>query len=171
MRLALIALPAVAVLLLSGCEQAKRLTGMDDGTPVAEEAATDATTDAASGEAPGEAPADASESEAETGGDTADDGALSALAPTVEAAQRGETGEEEEEDPGKPLAVAEDAEGCGAAARQDLLGKTTSDLTGYRYPVGTRFIGPGTAVTRDLRPGRLNIEYNRLGIVTRVWCG
>lgn len=39
------------------------------------------------------------------------------------------------------------------------------------FPEGTRLIPPGTMVTRDHRPGRLNVETDAAGAVLRVACG
>ena len=39
------------------------------------------------------------------------------------------------------------------------------------FPAGTRLIYPGTPVTEDSRPDRLNIDIDQSGRITGVWCG
>lgn len=60
---------------------------------------------------------------------------------------------------------------CGAAGMQDLIGKDQSVFAAMTLPEGTRIITPGTAVTEDYRPTRLNIDVDRAGKITGVWCG
>ena len=57
---------------------------------------------------------------------------------------------------------------CGAAALQALIGSAAGD---HGFPDGTRIIPPGTAVTMDHRPGRLNVETDGGGVITRIYCG
>ncbi len=59
---------------------------------------------------------------------------------------------------------------CGAAALQDRIGEGRTALTDP-LPEGTRIIPPGTAVTQDYRPERLNIDVDAQGRITRIWCG
>lgn len=63
-----------------------------------------------------------------------------------------------------------DADACGAAALQDRIGLGRTALTDP-LPPGTRIIPPGTAVTQDFRPDRLNIDVDAGGRITRIWCG
>lgn len=60
---------------------------------------------------------------------------------------------------------------CGAAGMQDLVGKDDDVLAAMTFPVGTRLIYPGTPVTEDYRPDRLNIDIDQSGRITGVWCG
>ena len=59
---------------------------------------------------------------------------------------------------------------CGAAGYQGLIGQPRMVLTQMTFPLGTRQIGPDDAVTADLRPDRLNIEYGRSGRIEKVSC-
>lgn len=60
---------------------------------------------------------------------------------------------------------------CGAAGMQDLVGQEDDVLAAMTLPQGTRFIYPGTAVTEDYSPARLNIDIDQFGRITGVWCG
>lgn len=64
-----------------------------------------------------------------------------------------------------------DEDACGAAGRQGLLGLDTAALAAMSFPSGTRVIAPGTPVTEDYRPDRLNIDVDASGRITGVWCG
>lgn len=60
---------------------------------------------------------------------------------------------------------------CGAAGLQTLIGQTDDVLAAMTFPQGTRFIYPGTPVTEDYSPGRLNIDIDQSERITGVWCG
>ena len=54
---------------------------------------------------------------------------------------------------------------------QGLIGQDDDVLAAMTLPQGTRFIYPGTPVTEDYRPSRLNIDIDQFGQITGVWCG
>lgn len=60
---------------------------------------------------------------------------------------------------------------CGAAGMQDMVGKDSTVLAAMTFPAGTRVIEPGTAVTEDYRPDRLNFDIDQSGTITGIWCG
>jgi len=60
---------------------------------------------------------------------------------------------------------------CGAANRQQLLGKPAAGLDTTKLPKRTRVIHPNTAVTMDHRPDRLNVHVGEDGKISRVDCG
>ncbi len=60
---------------------------------------------------------------------------------------------------------------CGAGGMQDLVGKDKSVFAAMTFPIGTRIIEPGMAITEDYSPTRLNIDLGKDGRITRVWCG
>lgn len=64
-----------------------------------------------------------------------------------------------------------DPNACGASGMQNLIGKDDDVLAAFTLPQGTRFIYPGTPVTEDYRPDRLNIDIDQSGVITGVWCG
>lgn len=66
------------------------------------------------------------------------------------------------------LPEAQDA--CRASAYQGLIGQPREVLNSMTFPIGTRQIGPDQAVTSDLRPDRLNIEYGTSGRIEKVSC-
>lgn len=71
--------------------------------------------------------------------------------------------------PVDPLPPSADA--CGAGPLQYLVGQKGPVLAPMELPAGTRVIPPGTAVTMDYNPSRLNIDLNEADRITRVYCG
>lgn len=59
---------------------------------------------------------------------------------------------------------------CPADELQGLIGKTYAEGL-VEYEGRIRVIPPGTAVTMDFLPGRLNIATDADGIVRRITCG
>lgn len=77
---------------------------------------------------------------------------------------------------GEPIMITPDEEGtrsnaCRADTYQRLLGIPESQLLRTRILAPVRIIRPNSAVTADFIPGRLNIELDDTGTVTRVYCG
>ena len=64
-----------------------------------------------------------------------------------------------------------DANACGAAELQGLVGQHARVLDTMRFSQPTRIIRPGEAVTMDYGPNRLNIEINEANRIARVSCG
>lgn len=61
---------------------------------------------------------------------------------------------------------------CGAPGQQNLVGRTVEDLAAVSFEAAvTRFINPGDVVTQDVRPERMNIEFDDSGKISRVYCG
>lgn len=63
-----------------------------------------------------------------------------------------------------------EGEPCGAAAYADLVGKNLAAVT-LPAELNTRVIRPGSMVTQDYVPERLNIELDEGGVITRLRCG
>ena len=63
------------------------------------------------------------------------------------------------------------ANACGAAELQGLVGQHARVLDTMRFSQPTRIIRPGEAVTMDYGPNRLNIEINEANRIGRVSCG
>ena len=40
-----------------------------------------------------------------------------------------------------------------------------------QLPEGARVIPPDSVVTQDYRPGRVNVDIDAGGLITRIWCG
>jgi|SRR5471032_848943 len=59
---------------------------------------------------------------------------------------------------------------CRAASFHYLIGKPASTLDGMRFAQPMRHITPDTAVTMDYHAGRLNVESNDKGVITRLYC-
>ena len=59
---------------------------------------------------------------------------------------------------------------CGAERYQSLVG-TAVDAAQFAGHDTVRIIPPGTAVTMDYRPTRLNVETDTAGVITRIYCG
>ncbi|MEM1302171.1 MAG: I78 family peptidase inhibitor [Pseudomonadota bacterium] len=83
--------------------------------------------------------------------------------------QDGASATTEKSDP--PLADAQDLTGeCPAADLQTLIGQTyTQGLVSYDGRI--RVVPPGSIVTMDFLPSRLNIATNADGVITRITCG
>lgn len=64
-----------------------------------------------------------------------------------------------------------DGDACGAAGLQGFVGQDEAILAATTFVAPVRIIRPGTAVTMDFSPGRLNIELDARGKITRVYCG
>lgn len=69
------------------------------------------------------------------------------------------------------VAAAPDPDACGASGMQNLVGRNASALAAMTLPQSTRVIYPGTPVTEDYRPDRLNIDIDQSSRITGVWCG
>lgn len=59
---------------------------------------------------------------------------------------------------------------CGAGALQALVGRPAAEVQ-ENLPEGARIIPPGSAVTQDHRPDRLNVDLDENGVISRLWCG
>lgn len=59
---------------------------------------------------------------------------------------------------------------CGASGFQGLMGQNRAALDQLRLPQGTRVVGPDDMVTADYRTDRLNIEYDRNGVIHKIGC-
>lgn len=59
---------------------------------------------------------------------------------------------------------------CNSAAYQQFIGERSPAVA---VPAGTvfRHYRSGDPVTMDLNPARLNFEYDRSGVLTKVSCG
>lgn len=60
---------------------------------------------------------------------------------------------------------------CNPAPYLPLVGQSRSVLSAMSVPAGTRIIEPGTMVTMDHNPNRLNIEINESGRIAGARCG
>ena len=63
------------------------------------------------------------------------------------------------------------AETCGAETLQHLLGKPQSALESAEITGPTRILPPGSMMTMDHRPDRLNVDLDDSGRINRIWCG
>jgi hypothetical protein len=63
------------------------------------------------------------------------------------------------------------ADACGASGLQSLVGRPATVLETMKFAGPLRIIRPGMAVTMDYSPGRLNIEIDKGGRISRVSCG
>lgn len=71
----------------------------------------------------------------------------------------------------EPAATPADAaDQCGASGFQGLMGQPRTALDQLALPDGTRVVGPDDMVTADYRTDRLNIEYDRKGVIHKIGC-
>lgn len=74
--------------------------------------------------------------------------------------------------PGDAPATPPPSDACGAAERQDWIGRERSGLPAAPAGANWRIYETGQPVTQDLRPDRLNIEIDPdRQTVVRVTCG
>ena len=74
--------------------------------------------------------------------------------------------------PGPEAPRPDPADACGAAGRQDWVGRARSDLPTAPAGANWRIFETGQPVTQDLRPDRLNIEIDPDSqTVVRLSCG
>lgn len=69
-----------------------------------------------------------------------------------------------------PVPVGE-ADTCGGAQYAGLVGQDATALERVLIIGQVRVIRPGTAVTMDFRPQRLNFEVGEDGRIARIYCG
>lgn len=60
---------------------------------------------------------------------------------------------------------------CGAYDLQYLVGSPDTVLETMRFNKPVRIIAPGSAVTMDYNPDRINFELDRYRMIARVTCG
>lgn len=59
---------------------------------------------------------------------------------------------------------------CDADGSRGLVGQNITVLHTMRFGVTVRIIGPGTMVTADFNPDRLNIIHDQNGLITDIGC-
>ena len=59
---------------------------------------------------------------------------------------------------------------CGMSAWQQALGHPIAQQS-FPPEINLRAYQTGSALTRDYRQDRLNVEYNAQGVIVRLWCG
>jgi hypothetical protein len=59
---------------------------------------------------------------------------------------------------------------CGAAELQDMVGQPKTVLAVMKFAVPVRVIEPGTPITADFMPNRLNFELGADGRIARIGC-
>ncbi len=60
---------------------------------------------------------------------------------------------------------------CGADGMQHLVGQPRDAFDDSSIDGTVRILPPGSMMTMDHRPDRLNIELDEDDIITRLWCG
>ncbi len=74
------------------------------------------------------------------------------------------------EDAGAPDIRPVEGKECKAADYDAWIGQHVDSL-GVEAGRKLRIIPPGTMVTKDYWPDRVNVDLDDKGVVTRVWCG
>ena len=70
-----------------------------------------------------------------------------------------------------PAPPPDEADACGAAALQPLVGQPLSAFDPRTAKGRVRIIRPGTMVTMDYSATRLNVSLDGAEIITRIHCG
>lgn len=60
---------------------------------------------------------------------------------------------------------------CGAEKLQHLVGGPLGAFDFHSLAQPLRIIPPGTAVTMDYSPRRLNVDLDENDLIVRIWCG
>ncbi len=60
---------------------------------------------------------------------------------------------------------------CNSLQYLSMVGAKEDAIKAGTFPQGARIIRPGTAVTQDYRPDRLNVHINNKGRIERIACG
>ncbi len=74
------------------------------------------------------------------------------------------------EEPAAEAPPVEDVSACKADALLPSIGQDVSTVQA-QLPEGARVIPPDSVVTQDYRPGRVNVDIDAGGLITRIWCG
>lgn len=59
---------------------------------------------------------------------------------------------------------------CKAVDLLDQVGQPGTGLA-LELPAGARMIEPGSIVTQDYQPQRINVDLDTDGNISRIWCG
>ena len=60
---------------------------------------------------------------------------------------------------------------CGAQGLAHLVGQPADSFDFGTLDVDVRILPPGSMMTMDHRPDRLNVDLDDAGVITRLWCG
>jgi len=72
----------------------------------------------------------------------------------------------------KPAGVAEvSPASCGAEKYQGLIGKNEMAVQSTDLPSPARIYQVGSPIVKDYNSHRLNVEFSKARIITRVYCG
>ena len=72
--------------------------------------------------------------------------------------------------PSDPILRPVEGKECVASDYDSWIGQNVDALS-LKPGRKIRIIPPGTAVTKDYWPDRVNVDLDGSGVVTRVWCG
>ncbi|MEL6169561.1 MAG: I78 family peptidase inhibitor [Pseudomonadota bacterium] len=61
--------------------------------------------------------------------------------------------------------------GCAPQVFSSFLGQPRTALVGVTINGPSRVIEPGSAVTTDFQPDRVNFEIDEAGTIARIYCG
>ncbi len=70
-----------------------------------------------------------------------------------------------------PLPTPEELASCGGDLMLDQIGQpaSTADFSAAKDDV--RILAPGSIMTMDQGPRRLNVDLDDTGLIARLWCG
>ena len=60
---------------------------------------------------------------------------------------------------------------CGATGLGALIGQDRTVLHTKKFATPLRVVEFGQPITMDFNPERLNIDIDKNGLISRVWCG
>ncbi|WP_323040809.1 I78 family peptidase inhibitor [Gemmobacter sp.] len=73
--------------------------------------------------------------------------------------------------PQPPAALPAPVADCRAGHHAGLVGRPLASFDTSKVAGPVRILAPGSAMTMDHNPGRLNIHHDRQRIITQVTCG
>lgn len=65
----------------------------------------------------------------------------------------------------------DDLSSCGASNLQSLVGANVASYDFDTLDQDVRILPPGSVMTMDHRPDRLNVDLDETDQITRLWCG
>ncbi|WP_371225847.1 I78 family peptidase inhibitor [Roseovarius sp. 2305UL8-3] len=70
-----------------------------------------------------------------------------------------------------PLPTPEELASCGGNLLMDQIGQPADSVDLSAAKEDVRLLPPGSIMTMDHRPRRMNADLDEAGLITRLWCG
>lgn len=60
---------------------------------------------------------------------------------------------------------------CGVSENEELVGQPVETFNQDAWPEPVRVVAPGSIITTDYNAKRINLDIDKSGTITRIWCG